>query len=121
MALSLAKAAPLKPEIRLAQALSEFEAALPDDKKTKLRTYRGQLPPNPTDVIRFTAEIDRDAGRNRRSRQCVGPRLTNILNAVQQFSTVVDPIASQSHIASAIWGTVKISLQVMAFLLCVAI
>ncbi|MCJ1428875.1 hypothetical protein MMC29_006786 [Sticta canariensis] len=113
MALSLAKAAPLKPEIKLAQALSEFEAVLPDDQKTKLRTYRGQSPPNPTDVMRFTAEIDRDAGRNRKSRQCVGTRLTNVLQSIQQFSTVVDLIvgSSQSQIAGAIWGTVKLSLQ----------
>ena len=70
-------------------------------------------------MIRFTAEIDRDAGRNRKSRQCVGTRLTNVLHAVQQFSTVADIIvgSSQSQIAGAIWGTVKISLQViMCFL-----
>lgn len=35
MALSLAKAAPLKPEIKLAQALSEFEAVLVDDQKKR--------------------------------------------------------------------------------------
>lgn len=118
MALSLAKAAPLKTEIRLAQALSEFDAILPDDQKIKLRTYRGQLPPNPTDVMRFTAEIDRDASQNRKSRQCVGTRLTNVLHAIQQFSTVVDLIvgSSQSQIAGAIWGTVKISLQVIAII-----
>lgn len=117
MALSLAKAGFLKPEIKLAQALSEFEAVLPDDQKTKLRTYRGQSPPNPTDVMRFTAEIDRDGNLNRKSRQCVGPRLTNVLHAVQQFSTVVDLMvgASQSLIAGAVWGTVKISLQVLWF------
>ncbi|MCJ1461962.1 hypothetical protein MMC07_000562 [Pseudocyphellaria aurata] len=113
MALLLAKARHLKPEIKLAQALSEFEHVLPDDQRTKLRTYRGQSPPNSTDVMRLTAEIDRDASRNRKSRQCVGPRLTNVLNAVQQFSTVVDQIVgtSQSQIAGAIWGTLKISLQ----------
>lgn len=116
MALSFTKAAPLKPEIKLAQALSEFEAVLPDDQKIKFRTYRGRSPPNPTDVMRFTAEIDRDASRNRKSRQCVGTRLTNVLHATQQFSTVVDLIIgnSQSQIAGAIWGTVKISLQVIA-------
>lgn len=69
IALSLAKAAPLKPEIKLAQALSEFEAILTDDQKSKLRTYRGQ-PPSPTDVTRLTAEIDRDASRNRNYREC---------------------------------------------------
>lgn len=114
MALSLAKTTPLKPEIKLAQALSEFEAVLPEDQKIKLRTYRRQSPPNSTDVIRFTAEIDRDAGRNRKSRKCLGPRLTNVLHAVQQFSTVVDLMVgnSQSQIACAIWGTIKVSLQV---------
>ncbi|MCJ1269568.1 hypothetical protein MMC22_009460 [Lobaria immixta] len=113
MALPLAKAAPLKPQIKLAQALSEFEAVLPDDQKIKLRTYRGQSPPTPTDVTRFTAEVDRDAGRNRKSRQCVGTRLTNVLHSVQQFSTIADVIvgSSQSQIAGAVWGTVKISLQ----------
>lgn len=114
MALILAKAAPLKPPIRLAQALSEFETVLTDDQKSKLRTYRGQSPPTPTDVARFTAEIDRDGSRNRKSRKCVGTRLTNVLHSVQQFSTVVDLIvgSSQSQIAGAVWGTVKISLQV---------
>lgn len=118
MALSLARAAPLKPVIKLAQALSEFETILPDDQKTKLRTHRGQSPPNSTDVIRLTAEIDRSAGRNRKSRQCLGPRLTNVLHSIQQFSTVVDLIvgSSQSQIGCAIWGAVRISLQVISIL-----
>lgn len=66
-------------------------------------------------MIRLTAEIDGEAGRNRKSRQCVGPRLTSVLRAVQQFPTVVDLIvgSSQSQIAGAIWGTVKICLQVI--------
>ena len=118
MALLLAKAGPLKPEIKLAQALSEFEAVLADDQKTKFRTYRRQSAPNPTDVMRFTAEIDRDTSRNRKSRQCVGTRLTSVLHAVQQFSTLVDQIvgSSQSQIAGAIWGTMKMSLQVFKIL-----
>ncbi|MCJ1462893.1 hypothetical protein MMC07_001497 [Pseudocyphellaria aurata] len=113
MALSLANAAQLKPQIKLAQALFEFETVLPDDQKTTLRAYHGQSPPSPSDVIKFTAEIDRDTKRNRKSRKCVGPRLTNVLHAVQQFSVVVDEVvgSSQSQIAGAIWGTVKISLK----------
>lgn len=113
MALALAKAAPLKPQIKLPQVLFEFQAILSDDQKKKLLTYRGHSPPNPSEVMRFTAEIDRDTKRNRKSRQCVGPRLTNVLHAVQQFSTVVDPVVGSSQIAGAIWGTVKISLQVI--------
>ena len=119
MALSLAKAAPLKPPIRLAQALSEFETVLTDDQKSKLRTYRGQSPPTPTDVAKFTAEIDKDTCRNRKSRKCVGTRLTNVLHSVQQFSTVADLIvgSSQSQIAGAIWGSVKLALQVIMILI----
>ena len=42
----------------------------------------------------------------------VRKRLTSLGQAVQQFSKVVDLIvgSSQSQIAGAIWGTVKISL-----------
>lgn len=114
MALSLSKAAPLKPSIQLAQALSEYEAILSDNQKAKLRIYRGQKPPAPADVMRFTAEIDRDMYRNRKSRRCFGPRLTNVLQAVQQFSTVVDVFigGAQSMVASGIWGVLKVSIQV---------
>lgn len=121
MALSMANAASLKPEIKLAQALSEFKAVLSAEEKTKLHTYHGQSPPTSTDVMRFTAEIDRDATRNRRSRQCFGTRLTNVLHAVQQFSSVVDPMVgiSQSQIAAAIWGTVKMSIQVNTIRCCI--
>ncbi|MCJ1417303.1 hypothetical protein MMC32_003645 [Xylographa parallela] len=114
MALLLSKAATLRPEIRLAQAMSEYEAILLDDQKAKLRIYRGQSPPTVTDVVRLTREIDQDISSSRKSRRCVGPRLTNILQAVQQFSSVVDVVigGSQSQVASTIWGVVKLSLQV---------
>jgi hypothetical protein len=112
MALALSKAARLKPELRLAQALSEFEVVLRDKDKAKLRAYRAQSPPNATDVMRLTAEIDLDALRKHKFRRCVGPRLCNFLQAVQGFAdTVVG--GSQSLTASAIWGVVKLSLQVI--------
>jgi hypothetical protein len=112
MALALTKAARLKPEIRLAQALSEYEAVLVDEQKVKLRGYRQEAPPTAADVMRFTAEIDQGA---RRSRRCVGPRLCNFLQAVQMFAGVVDVVVggAQLMIASAIWGVVKLSLQVI--------
>jgi ankyrin repeat domain-containing protein 50 len=110
MAVALRNAAALKPEIRLAQALSEYEAILTNDQKTKFRIYHGQQPPDVTDVMRLTAEIDRE----NKSRRCVGPRLTNVLQSVQQFSTIIDVIVggSQSLLASGIWGAVKMTLQV---------
>ena len=116
MALALRKAAPLKPEVLLAQALSEFEAILSNEQKTSLRTYKSQKPPEPNDVMRLTAEIDRDARRGRLSRRCVGPRLTNVLQAIQGFTAVVDfaVSSSQSPIASTVWGAVKLSLQTIS-------
>ncbi|EXJ91683.1 hypothetical protein A1O3_00233 [Capronia epimyces CBS 606.96] len=113
MAVALRTAAPLKPEIRLAQTLSEFESILSDSQKLGLRAYKNQTAPETTDVMRLTAEIDRNNGR-RRSRRCVGPRFSSILQAVQQFSTIVDTIVggSQSLLASAIWGVLKMTLQI---------
>ena len=70
MATALAKAAPLKPEIRLAQAISEFEAALDDDQKPKFWEYRRDSPPVAADVVRLTSQIDMDEKRRRFTRQC---------------------------------------------------
>ena len=115
MALALRHAATLKPEILLAQAISEYESILKEDQKMKFREHRGQSPPCAIDVLRLTAEIDRDMS-SRRGRRCVGLRLTNVLQSVQQFSTVADDLIgiANSHIASAIWGVLKVSIQVMS-------
>ena len=110
----LTKANRLSPELKLIQSLSEYEAILDSDQKTKLRTYRGALPPTVDDVMRFTAEIDIDAARTRKSRHCVGPRLTNVAESVQQFASAMDVVmgGSQSVTACAIWGVLKMSLLV---------
>ena len=59
MAVALRRAAPLKPEILLAQALSEYKAVLEDDYKLEFQRYCSQTPPTTNDVMRFTAELDR--------------------------------------------------------------
>jgi len=61
MALVLKSVAKLKPEIQLAQAISEFEAILSDNEKARLRLLKSNTAPNPEDVIRVTAEIDRSS------------------------------------------------------------
>ncbi|KAF2675922.1 hypothetical protein K458DRAFT_447792 [Lentithecium fluviatile CBS 122367] len=71
----------LKPEIRLAQAVSQFEADLSNKQKTAFRTFKSQSlnsPADPSDVMRLTAEIDRQVSRKVGGR-CVGPRFTNFL------------------------------------------
>jgi hypothetical protein len=117
MSVVLATASRLKPEIRLAQAVSQFEADLSSDQKATFRTYRSQSrdsPPDLSDVMRLTAEIDRRASGETGTRRCFGPRLTNFLQAVQQFAGLGDIIVggSQNIIACGVWSLVRMSLLV---------
>ncbi|KAI1117131.1 hypothetical protein F5Y14DRAFT_439576 [Nemania sp. NC0429] len=91
----LAVAWRLKPEIRLAQAISQFEADLSTEQKTTLNTYKSQSlasSPSPSDVMRLTAEIDRRASAKVGGR-CFGPRFTNFLQGVQQFAAIGDVVS----------------------------
>ena len=117
MSLVLRKASKLKPEIRLAQAISQFEADLSPQEKRELHTYRQQMsktPPNPSDVMRLTAQIDRLASR-KGCHRCFGPRFTNFLQAVQQFAALGDVIVggSQNIIACGVWSLIRMSLMVV--------
>ena len=117
MSLALQKASKLKPEVRLAQAVSQFEADLSHQQKKDLHTYRQQMlnnPPDPNDVMRLTAEMDRLASR-KGCRRCFGPRFTNFLQAVQNFAALGDVIvgSSQNIIACGVWSLVRTSLLVV--------
>lgn len=111
MSTAIVQLSRLKPELRLADAISQFEAELSSDQKATLRTDRSRFqnaPPDPSDVMRLTAEIDR-AGR-----RCFGPRMTNFLQAVQQFAAIGDVLigGSQNLIACGVWALVRMSLLV---------
>ncbi|KAL7770697.1 hypothetical protein CFE70_000635 [Pyrenophora teres f. teres 0-1] len=73
MSSALAKASPLKPEIRLAQAVSD-----------------------PHDVMQLTAEVHRHTSKKFRS-ACFGLRFTNFLHGVQQFAALGDIIIGGSQ------------------------
>ncbi|GKZ46197.1 hypothetical protein AbraIFM66951_009104 [Aspergillus brasiliensis] len=110
MTTALTKAARLKPEVRLGQAISEFQADCSSLEKATLRSYQAAgIPPNVRDVMQLTAEINRSAGLQGR---CFGSRLTNILQAVQEFAALGDIVlgASQSLLACGIWALVRMSL-----------
>jgi len=118
MALAPKTASLLRPEIRLAQAVSEFEALLTTSQKSVFQSYRSKAqksPPDTHDVMRLTAEIDLQASR--KTRRCFGPRVTNILNAVQQFAALGDIVlgSSQNMIACGVWSLVRTSLLVRLF------
>lgn len=111
MALAIAKAAPLRPEIKLSQALREYEAVLSVEQKL---SYNAS-PPNSVAVMALTCEIDRqNAGRKTRR---YGARLTSFLNSVNGFASIVGLIIGSvgNPIASAVWGAVKLSIQVGTF------
>lgn len=117
MSSALAKVAPLKAEIRLMQATKEFEADLSDEQKKSFLTNKSQScisPPNIHDVMRLTAEIDRRISGKLSGRRGLGPRLTNILQAVQQFAALGDIIigGSQNMIACGVWSLVRLTLLV---------
>ena len=108
MALVLTDAAPLKPEIKLARALHDFETILSDEDRSQLHS---QGLPDATAAINFTTVIDRQCS-SRRS-QCMGPRLITFLESIQQFSQVVDTfVSSHPEFAALVWGGVRFALLV---------
>ncbi|KAF1944372.1 hypothetical protein EJ02DRAFT_398546, partial [Clathrospora elynae] len=114
MSSALAKASPLKTEIRLAQAVSEFEADLSNEQKSTFRTQKLQslsTTPCPSDVMRLTAEVDCQISK-KFGGQCFGPRFTNFLQGVQQFAALGDVVvgASQDLVACGVWSLVRMSL-----------
>lgn len=115
MSLALGSASRLKPELWLAEAVSKFEADLSGEQKASFRNSRSQVaasPPNTNDVIRLTAEIDRQSTKP--GGRCFGPRFMNMLQAVQQYAALGDIIigGSQNMIACSVWTIVRTSILV---------
>ncbi|KAI1123559.1 hypothetical protein F5Y10DRAFT_251615 [Nemania abortiva] len=99
MVFALASSAPLKPEIRPAQAVSDFEASLSRDQESRFRLFRSQArstPPQINDVMRLIAEVDTAASRRLAVTRCYGPRFTSLLQTVQQFAALGDIIVGGS-------------------------
>lgn len=108
MALILANAAPLKPEVELTQALRDYEQILSREDRSRLHS---QTLPDATAAINLMTRIDRECS-SRRS-QCLGPRLITFLESIQQFSQVVDVfVSSHPQVAALVWGGVKLALLV---------
>ena len=117
MALALKNASKVKPQIRLAQAISAFEAELTYEQKSTLSLYQSQAsrsPPNIADVTSLTAEIDRNENGRISRRRCFGTRFVNVLHAVQQFAALGDIVVggSQNILACGVWALVRTTLLV---------
>ncbi|RBR13379.1 hypothetical protein FVER53590_12297 [Fusarium verticillioides] len=118
MALVIRDVSALKPDIRLAQAVSEFEAALTAEQKVAFRASRTaaiSTAPTMSDVMRLTAEMDLKATSKHGRIRCFGPRLTNMLQAIQQFAALGDIVVggSQNLIACGVWSAARMTVHVM--------
>jgi len=95
--MTLSTAARLKPEIRLAQAISEFEASLSTEGKANFCNQRAltlQSTPDTTSLMCLTAEMDqRITGKVGR---CLGLRFTSFLQCIQQFAALGDVVVGGS-------------------------
>jgi hypothetical protein len=99
MSSAVVNASRLKPDIRLAQAVSQFEAELATEQKDELRSQRAHLqssPPDQSDVMRLTSEFDKTSGIVA-GRRCFWARLTSFLNAVQQFAALGELVVGGSQ------------------------
>lgn len=110
MALAFTNAAPLKPDVKLNQALVDYEKVLFDNERAQLRAEGA---PDTMAAIAFTAVIDKECTKGRR--RCMGPRLITFLESVQQFSRVIDTfVTSHPEFAALVWGGVKLTLRVIS-------
>lgn len=114
MSKALSQAARLKPEIRLAQALSQFSASLPEPRVREFKLLQTKSPPDSHDIIRLTEEINRDGSRAHKSWRPYATSMSLFLERIQTLSRVGEFLvgSSQNLIASGVWATVKMTLGV---------
>lgn len=107
MSSAAASTATLKPEIRLAQAVSVFEADLTNKEKTE---YRKDIAPEASDVMRFIAQFDRVTRQSQKGFRVYGLRLANFLDGVHIFAMngYVGIGGIQNTVSWAVWSLVKI-------------
>ena len=116
---SLIAAKDLPAELRLAQAVSEFQTCLSPKEKIEFQNRKAQYtkdPPAVQDVCKLTAQIDHACNRWSNGR-VFGPRFMNMLQAVQRFASIGDVLigGSQNVIACGVWTGVRFTLLVSLF------
>lgn len=123
MSSALVNAGRLKADIRLADAISHFQADLSNREKEVFAECRDQSvssTPTARDVARVTAEIDRHPSWQSRASgpRCFGPRFMKLLEAIQQFASTGDVVvgSSQNVIACGVWSLVRLTLLVRTVL-----
>lgn len=120
MALVRANAALQEPEIRLTQALKEYDAILSEHERIQLRS---QAASDAMAAINLATLIDSRSHDGRR--QCMGPRLITFLESIHHFTEIVDTFVTPHPTAALVWGGVKMALlvrpRVVAHQLCLIV
>ncbi|KAF4777265.1 NACHT domain-containing protein [Colletotrichum scovillei] len=107
----------LKPEIRLAQTISEFSVSLKrhqDDSHIRFKNLQTRSPPTAMEVLRLTEEINRDGAHRHRSWRPNATRLVTVLERIRQFAPIGDVLVggAQNLLASGVWATVRMTLEI---------
>ncbi|RYP31383.1 hypothetical protein DL768_011176 [Monosporascus sp. mg162] len=94
----------------LQNAIREFQNILTDEQRRQL-DETGPVP-EADSILRFTAELDsRDKDRRGPS---IASRLYRVLLSVRDFCSIIDTfVSSHPEIAALVWGSVKLSMQVI--------
>jgi len=92
-------------------ALDEFHQNLSSEQKIEFESAANQVP-SAEAVVLLTDEINKKSS-TRKSHVLAG-RMRVVLEAVQQYSTIGDTAFSVHPIATLVWNSVKIVVQVMA-------
>ncbi|RYP58479.1 hypothetical protein DL770_010415 [Monosporascus sp. CRB-9-2] len=94
----------------LQNAIREFQSILTDEQRRQL--YETRAVPEADSILRFTAELD-SRDKNRRG-PSIASRLYLVLLSVRDFCSIFDTfVSSHPEIAALVWGSVKLSMQVI--------
>ncbi|KAK8104792.1 uncharacterized protein PG998_011825 [Apiospora kogelbergensis] len=115
MSKALVFAGPLKPEVKLGVALSEFSQALDEKYRQRFVALRGSSsePLNPGEVIRVTEELNQEGARSHRTWRPYSTRLCAFLHRIQIFASIGDVCigGAQNLIASGVWCAIRVCLE----------
>jgi hypothetical protein len=95
------------PTKELEEALSNFEASLSEERRKQFQLLKANSDSRDTNAAQILlADVKKDKNSSKRSRALL--RIQGFLEAVQEFSAIVDSIAGINPIAGAVWGGVKL-------------
>ncbi|KAM7201216.1 hypothetical protein V8F20_004962 [Naviculisporaceae sp. PSN 640] len=106
-----------RPEkLRLDEAIQQFQATLEPPYVAQFAALQIGGAPKPSDVLKLTEEVNRDAYKVHKTWRQYGSRLQKALDQIVVFTKVGDILVggSQNMIACGVWAAVRLSIQIAA-------